>query len=205
MRNGDPNQASIEHAYLRGRLSLRLDDLSTAEAAAVELEAIAARLAAMQGAGHVTGSGFPAAHVAPDLALGLRSELARATGDDALALATIEKIHPERSWRDFHPDSLVRSAAFERYLLAGLLDGAGRSEEALGWNRSLGSLSPHEIVYLAPRNLSMAEIHERLGKRGEAMRHYERFLDIWRESDPECQSLVDKVQARLERLRAETA
>jgi hypothetical protein len=47
----------------------------------------------------------------------------------------------------------------------------------------------------------MGELLERQGKRAEAASHYEKFVALWKDSDPELRPQVDEVRARLARLR----
>jgi hypothetical protein len=86
--------------------------------------------------------------------------------------------------------------AQRRYLRGELLTQLKRDAEALPWFASLGSLSVPESPFRGPAQLRQAEIHERLGNRTEAARHYDRFLKLWHDSDPELQSLVDAAQRR---------
>jgi DNA-binding SARP family transcriptional activator len=81
--------------------------------------------------------------------------------------------------------------AHERYLRGELLSAVGRDAEALPWFASLATLSVPESPFRAPAYLRQAEIHERLGNRSEAARHYARFVELWRESDPGFQPLVN--------------
>jgi hypothetical protein len=52
-------------------------------------------------------------------------------------------------------------------------------------------------VYLAPSHLRQAEIYDRRGDRSQAARHYRRFIELWREADPELQQTVTEARVRL--------
>jgi hypothetical protein len=81
-----------------------------------------------------------------------------------------------------------------------LLASLGRDVEALQWFASLGHGAVTEIPLRAPAHLRQAQIHERRGDRDEAARHYARFIDFWRDSDPEFRPLVDEARRRLDAL-----
>ncbi len=49
--------------------------------------------------------------------------------------------------------------------------------------------------------LRQAEIQDRLGDVAQARGRYARFMDLWREADPELAPTVERARARLETLR----
>ena len=53
---------------------------------------------------------------------------------------------------------------------------------------------------MAPSHLRRAEIYERLGDKSQAVEHYTRFLDLWKDADPELQPTVRDVKQRLAKL-----
>jgi tetratricopeptide (TPR) repeat protein len=130
------------------------------------------------------------------LAPGIRAALAAAHGELEEALRLLETA-PFRGHYEEVYSSPVISMAAERYLLAELLDAAGRSREALGWLASLGDLQAYEIAYVAPAYLRRAQIHERLGEPDEAAEHFARFIELWRDCDPELRPLVEEAERRL--------
>jgi serine/threonine-protein kinase len=89
----------------------------------------------------------------------------------------------------------------ERFLRAELLRQVGRDEEALSWYESFGQHTAFDRVYLAPAHRRIGELLERQGNRAEAARHYEKFLSLWKDCDPELRPQVEAVRARLARLR----
>jgi len=91
------------------------------------------------------------------------------------------------------------SARFER---AEALDRMGRSQEALRWYGSLDELSFFDLIYSGPVQLRRAEILERLGESSAAAAEYSRFLELWKNADPELQPLVAQARERLTRLSA---
>jgi tetratricopeptide (TPR) repeat protein len=59
------------------------------------------------------------------------------------------------------------------------------------------------LVYLAPSHLRQAEIYDRRGDRDEAVKHYRRLVELWRNADPELQPVVDGARKRLAELERE--
>ncbi len=74
--------------------------------------------------------------------------------------------------------------------------------EAIRWYGSLGKVLPTDIVYLAPKHLRLGELFEKLGDTKKAMYHYGRFVELWKDCDPELRPLVDAAAERLEQLKA---
>ncbi len=123
------------------------------------------------------------------------------------ALATLEQAPLEVPYRS---NSIVRARTEERYLRGELLNATGRPAEALGWYPSagdlgdlLGSGSRFDLAYLAPSQLRRAEIYERLGDHENALLHYNRFIELWKDADPELQPRVEAARRRLAQLAAE--
>jgi tetratricopeptide (TPR) repeat protein len=133
----------------------------------------------------------------------VRAQVAALSNDPDAALRLLEDTRPEERAK-FLPWSLLVSGAHERYLRAEVLEALGRDEEAINWYASLGLL-PAEVSYLAPAHLRRAEILERLGRPEEAALHYNRFIELWRECDPELRPEVARAEDALERLSGELA
>ena len=189
---------SIKRFYGKGLLLARLEEFSEAREQEKRLEAIRIDLEE-QGDG---ASIF--ALYTRDLAHGIRTEIALVQGNPAEALTEIEKTRPEDfSITDQHID-LFLGHAHLRYLRAALLEETGQYEEALGWYESLGQIAYGETIYLAPKHLRMAQILERLGKTDEAIEHYTRFVELWKDCDPELRHLVEDAKLRLQGLMGES-
>ena len=56
--------------------------------------------------------------------------------------------------------------------------------------------------HLAPILARLGELHEARGNRQQAIRHYARFVELWKRADPELQPRVADARRRLERLRS---
>jgi tetratricopeptide (TPR) repeat protein len=178
--------APLLRDYLIGSLSARVGDSAGAARSAASLER--------------AQTSTPADSLAQALALGVRALVVRSRGHPEAALQLLERIQaPAR--REEVSQSPFHAGVLERYLRADLLRELGRDEEALAWYASLGELSPFELPFLAPSHLHQAEIYERLGRRAEAAKHYARFIDLWKDADPEFQPAVATAEGRLQELR----
>ena len=172
--------------YLEGLLSARLADADDA-----------AHKAAVLGRG--TGNDEPD-DLARVHARGIRAEIARQAGDSVAALRALEEAP---FFVDFGSG---RTSGFyalgrERFLRAELLHARGRDDEALGWYRGMGEIFPYDLIYVAPSQLRQAEIHASAGRIAEAVKHYERFIELWSGADPELMPVVEDARRRVAALR----
>jgi DNA-binding SARP family transcriptional activator/Tfp pilus assembly protein PilF/TolB-like protein len=133
------------------------------------------------------------------LAAGIRAHASWAGARGAGGLAVLD-----HAWRRDEPISEVTpyllSPAHPRFLRAELLRSAGRDREALGWYASVVEDLDLDVIYHAPSHLRRAEILDRLGRREEAAKHYRRFVELWKDADPELQPLVARARKRLEEI-----
>lgn len=162
-------------SYLIGLLHARLGETEGAEACAAELEA-------MCGAFHRTSQ-------ARDAARGIRALLAAQRGDPAAALLWLERCELAAPMHCYFASAFY-GRLHERYLRAELLGRLGRDAEAATWYAALGEDSPNGFVFLAPSHLRRAELHARRGEHDRARVHALRFLELWRECDPELHPLA---------------
>ena len=173
-------------AYLQGLLSFRLNDDAATRSFAKQLK--------QRGASE--GRGIPAAQMASRL----EALSAWKRGEAKQALANLEEARVDLP---LHlRDSPLHTQTLDRYVRAEVLYGAGRYEEALPWVESLSPAVNDDLIwpYMAPAQLRIAEIHERLANVGEAADHYRRFLELWRDCDPELRPIVERAALRLEDL-----
>ncbi len=84
---------------------------------------------------------------------------------------------------------------------AELLRQLDRDREALAWYASRVDLFVNEVIYLAPAHLRQGEIYERFGNPKMAIQHYSRFVELWKDCDPELRPMLLDVQRRIARLR----
>lgn len=132
-----------------------------------------------------------------ELAHGIEAELTWLEDGSARALAEVSRSHPDRF--SHATERIFWAGAHERFLKAELPHAVGREEEALALYGSF----PREaldLVYLAPSQRRQAQIYERLGMKREAVSHYARFADLWKEAEPELQELVAQAQNAVTRL-----
>ena len=105
------------------------------------------------------------------------------------------------------PYLLTRASPFfnrsaERYLRARALQKVGRLREAAIVYDTHGKYWA-DIVFRAPSELGLAEVSEALGDTVEARRHYDQFLRLWRDCDPDLRPFVEEAEQRLAELSAD--
>jgi tetratricopeptide (TPR) repeat protein len=127
------------------------------------------------------------------------SQEAASKGDVAGALAALERATIEMSYDP--PLASPFSRSHERYLRATLLSASGRDEEAIRWYSSFSGISLYDLIFLAPSHLRRGEIQERLGNCEKAIEHYERFIGLWEDCDPELRPLTGEAEHQLAQLR----
>jgi tetratricopeptide (TPR) repeat protein len=173
--------------YLLGRLNARLSDYDAALRYADEVERL----------------GAPLSHASlpQDQGQSIRAYVLREQGRYEEALAALEAA-PRRTsfWRRVLTP--FRDEPQERYLRAELLAELGRYDEALRWLSRIG-YERTDMPMRAPAHLLTAQIHERMGAVDSAAVHYKRFIDLWRDCDPELRPQVETAQRALERLTRE--
>jgi tetratricopeptide (TPR) repeat protein len=169
------------HAYLRlhrlGLLDTRLGDTTAALHQARVLDQAA-------DSSHI-------GRLAHTLAESIRAHVAASGGRAREAFTHVDAAGWEAA------ASVFVAEAYDRYFRAELLEQLERDDEALGWFRSIAERAAYELVYLAPSQLRQAGIYDRRGDRSQAARHYRRFIELWREADPELQPTVTEARDRL--------
>jgi len=93
--------------------------------------------------------------------------------------------------------------------LARLADRAGQTDSAIAlYDRAISTPSVSRIMLdgyqLAPALKRSGELYEAKGDRTKAAERYRRFVELWKDADPELQPGVREVRARLGRLATET-
>jgi DNA-binding SARP family transcriptional activator/TolB-like protein len=172
--------------YLLGLLSARLGDESAAQRYAAELE-------------RVDSSSVEGAFAVDEAPL-VRAEVAWGHGRRQEALTTLEQA---RFWTthsseiDETGDSPFFTHLHERFARAELLFELGRYEEALPWYRGF----VYDLLYTAPAHFRLAQIYQAKGDREQAIEHYTRFIELWRDCDPLLKPRVKEAESALVRLR----
>jgi tetratricopeptide (TPR) repeat protein len=175
----------IVRLYLAGALSARLGDVAAAR-----------RYADLMQESEPPPEG---GSLTSDLAAALRAHAYVAEGRPEEAIAAMEGIRGDIFYQFAMAspyDGLVR----ERYERGVLLQQLGRYEEAIGWLAHLGEVGTSEVAFVPAATLRLAEIHEALGQAEAAAGHYARFIEMWRDADPELQPIVEEARANLQRL-----
>jgi tetratricopeptide (TPR) repeat protein len=171
--------------YLLGLLSARLGEASAALGYAAELER--------------ADRSSPVGVYAADQGQFVRAEVAWMGGrrQEALTLLDQARYWTTDSRRHENGDSPFFIQLHERFARAELLYELGRHGDALPWYRALS----YDFLYTAPAHFRLAQIYEGRGDRRDAIAHYSRFLELWRNSDPALQPLVQQARDALVRLR----
>jgi serine/threonine-protein kinase len=173
------------HPYLRlfllGLLSSRLGEQASGLNYAALLE---------RGA----GTSFAPSFVA-DLGRTVRAEVARARGRPKEALTILDSAEFwTREYLELTGSSPFYAHEYEQFVRAELLDTLGRQEEAFESYRVIADDLFHSG---APAHLRLAQIYERQGKRQKATEHYARFIELWKDCDPELRPLVEHAKQRM--------
>lgn len=175
----------IIRMYLAGALAARLGDASAARAYAEQLQG--------------TEPPKEGGTVTSDLATGLRAHAARTEGRTEEALESLEQANMYIFYQ-IPLASPYDAQVLERYTRGVLLREMGRYDEALGWLAHLGGVGAAELAYEPAAALRQAEIYEAMGQPDKAAEQYARFVDMWRDADPELQPIVEEARANLRRL-----
>ena len=91
-------------------------------------------------------------------------------------------------------DSPFYGYEYESIMQAELLYEGGRFDDALRAYRIMADALFHSG---APAHLRMAQIYERQGDRRKAAEHYARFVELWKDCDPEFRPLVEEARSRM--------
>lgn len=130
-----------------------------------------------------------------DLALSVRSEVARMKGASGEALRLLERMEHRAPYDLIFTEPIGMAA--ERIRRGDLLLEAGRYEEALDWYASASDAWHFHVAFLAPGHLGQARAHEALDNREEAAEHYRRFLELWTNAEPGMRRPVEEARSRL--------
>ncbi|WP_420130431.1 BTAD domain-containing putative transcriptional regulator [Longimicrobium sp.] len=166
---------AARHQYLLGALAVRLGDTAEARRRVDGLGELEDTAAAGRFARHLRHQ--------------LRARIHAAAGDSAGALRLVEAGWPRPVPELFVKDDSYSTVA-ERYFRARLLAAAERDAEALAWYGSLAEDISRGLMFPVAAELEQGRVLERLGRRRDALGHFDRFSDRWRDADPESSSLV---------------
>ncbi len=171
--------------YLMGLLDVALGDYDSGMSAASRLQTASVPP--------------PDTTLGADLAHGLLATAAWKQGRREEALSEFARATFEVSFSK-QLASLFHFRSLDRFMRAELLYEMGRYEEAKSWYSSFAWSLSHEYVYKAPCQLRQAQICEQLGQREEAIRHYTRFITLWKDCDESLHPVVVEAEQHLRAL-----
>jgi tetratricopeptide (TPR) repeat protein len=93
--------------------------------------------------------------------------------------------------------------------LASAYDRVGQTDSALVYYASLantpawGPPAGVKLLSLAQSYKRLGELYEQKGDRADALQYYGKFVDLWKNADPELQPAVRDVNQRMARLAGE--
>lgn len=171
----------LTRLYVIGLLDIRLGDTTAAIRQAMAAEHVA-REATIRVRGRLRG-GSPDVldEDARSVSASLRGLAAAAAGRHTEAVDLLRESAPH-VWLEFLA-SYAGARSIERFALAGQLEALGRYDDALRWYSSIAERYWFEVPLRAPAELREAKIDERLGRRSEAIAHYQTFLRLWNHAD----------------------
>ena len=68
------------------------------------------------------------------------------------------------------------------------------------WYGTFGENSPYDLVYLAPSLYRQAQIYDARRQKAQAIERYKRFVELWKNCDPQLQSFTTNAKMRIARL-----
>ena len=98
----------------------------------------------------------------------------------------------------------VRSLS-KRFAIGNAFDLSAKPDSAITYYETFLALkvpeSPAGQLYGVATHKRLGELYEAKGDRAKAESHYVRFIELWKDADPELQPRVHEVRERLVRLR----
>ena len=129
----------------------------------------------------------------------IRALLSLRQGNSGPALRQLEAL-PPAVWFGEMVSAPGASRPWERFQIAETLAAAGRIQEALRWYGSLNELSMYDLVFSPVVHLRRAALYLRLADTTATAEEYARFLELWKNADPELQPIVTRARERLTQL-----
>lgn len=136
-------------------------------------------------------------HVMRAIAI-LQAEAARAAEDPRAALDAIMRF-PITSDSSLPKYDVDFAEAHLRWLRAESYEAFSDDPTALRWYETFPDPAGNDLLYLAPSHLRRGRIYDRMGDAARAAWHYNEFISLWKEADPELRPLIN--EARLARAR----
>ena len=183
IHNGFHSQLRL---YLLGLVSVRLNDQSMALA-------YADSIAAMPADTIKTLLGQNLAHA-------IRARVLAQRGDVNGALSELGQPWIDPRTHRSHYSSILAQVT-DRYFRAELLQKAGRLAEAIDAYSAVSDYSLDGLMYLPLSSLRRGDIYLQMGNRPEAIRNYQRFIDLYKDCDNQLKPLRDAVVRKAAQLR----
>ena len=168
--------------YLLGLVSARLGDTTSASRYADSLTTVPAHTMKTLLAGN--------------LARGVRARVIARRGNPVQALSELGQPWIDPRTHRSHYSSILAQVA-DRYFRAELLQRSGRFAEALDAYSSVSDYSLDGLMYLPMSHLHRGDIYLKMGDHQNAASHYARFIELWRDCDPELRPLRDAASRKL--------
>ncbi len=174
-------------SYLLGMLGAGLGDLEDSREHSLELKAY--------------GTSEETQDLALALSLSVDAHAANVRGETEAALQALENIDYFPRF-EFISASPFFSRALDRWLHGELRRELDRPREALPWYNTLSD-GWGEFLFAGPAHLRQAQIYEELADTASAIHHYQEFVRLWGEADPELQPLVEGARSARDALTGE--
>ncbi len=169
--------------YLLGIVNAKLGEYDRAEAHAAALP----RLAKPPGTGTMLD----------DFARSIRAQILYARSGPEAAWAVLKDIKRE-IWYNVALASTFWAQTLERFLAAEILFELGRYDEAIRWYANISQIAPFEVAHRSLAYLRLGEIYDRQGDRHRAAEYYGKFVELWKDADPELQPRVEAARRAIE-------
>ena len=137
--------------------------------------------------------------LANNLAHAVRARVMARRGDVTGALSELGQPWIDPRTHRSHYSSILAQVA-DRYFRAELLQRAGRFAEALDAYSSVADYSLDGLMYLPMSHLHRGDIYLQMGERQEALRHYTKFVELWKDCDAELRPLRDAASRKIAQL-----
>jgi tetratricopeptide (TPR) repeat protein len=138
--------------------------------------------------------------LAGNLARAVRARVLARRGDVNGALSELGQPWIDPRTHRSHYSSILAQVA-DRYFRAELLQRAGRFSEALDAYSSVSDYSLDGLMYLPMSHLHRGDIYLQMDDRERAASHYENFVALWKDCDPEMRPLRDAAFRKLAQIR----
>jgi DNA-binding SARP family transcriptional activator/tetratricopeptide (TPR) repeat protein len=139
--------------------------------------------------------------LAGNLAKAVRARVIDSRGNPAAALDELGEPWVDPRTHRSHYSSILAQVA-DRYLRAQLLQKTGRLGEALEAYSAVSDYSLDGLMYLPMSHLHRGDIYLQMGDHARAAEHYRKFVELWKDCDPELTPLRAAAEKKIAQLGA---